>query len=65
MHLTTPREGSGSHMLRHTGMCCWNGLLFSQTKIEDIGSILVKQSLEEGRISQKLQKTSKQNKNPG
>ena len=62
MHLTTSKEGSGSHMLRHTGMCCWNGLLFFTKKIEDIGPILVKLSLEEGRISQKLQKTKQANK---
>ena len=45
-------------MLRHTGMCHPNGLLFHQ-KYLDMGPILVKKSLEEGPISQKLKKNVK------
>ena len=45
-------------MLKHTGMCRPNGLLF-HPKYLDMGSILVKQSLEEGPISQKLQTNCK------
>ena len=47
--------GGGTHMLRHTGMCRPNGLLFQQKSL-DMGPILVKKSLEEGPISKKLQK---------
>ena len=52
-------RGEGrSHMLRHTGMCRLNGLLF-HLKSLDMGPILVKKkkSLEEGPFSQKLRKT--------
>ena len=45
-------------MLRHTGMCCPNGLLFHQKSL-DMGPSLVKKSVEEGPISQKLQKNRK------
>ena len=46
-------------MLRHMGMCCPNGLLF-HLKSLIMGPILVKRkSLEEGPISQKLQKLVK------
>ena len=45
-------------MLRHTGMCRPNGLLFHQ-KYLYMGPILVKKSLEEGLISLKLQKMVK------
>ena len=48
----------GPHMLRHTGMCRTNGLLFHQKSL-DMGPILVKKSLEEGPILQKLQKNCK------
>ena len=48
----------GTHMLRHTGMCCPNGLLFRQKSL-DMGPILVKKSLEEGPISHILQKNCK------
>ena len=43
-------------MLRHTGMCRPNGLLFHQKSLD-----MVKKSLEEGTISQKLQKNCKIN----
>ena len=45
----------GTRMLRHTGICCPNELLFYQ-KSSDICPILVKKSLEGGPISPKLQK---------
>ena len=41
------------HMLKHMGMCHPNGLLFHQ-KSFDMGPILVKKSLEESPILQKL-----------
>ena len=45
-------------MLRHTGMCRPNGLLFQQKSL-DMGPILVKKSLEEGPISNKSRKKVK------
>ena len=45
----------GIHMLRHTGMCCPNGLLFHQNSL-DMDPILVKKSLKEGPISSRLRK---------
>ena len=36
--------GVGTHMLRHTGMCCPNGWLFHQKSL-DMGPILVKKIL--------------------
>ena len=47
----------GTHMLRHTGMCRPNGLLFQQTSL-DMGPILVNKILTRGshftRIAKKL-----------
>ena len=40
-------RGGTHHMLRHTGMCCPNGLLFHQKSL-DMGPILVKQILRGG-----------------
>ena len=45
-------------MLRHMGMCHPNGLLFHQKSL-DMGPIMVKKSLEEDSISQKLRKNCK------
>ena len=56
MYSTVP--GGGTHMLRHTGMCRPNGLLFQQKSL-DMGPILVKKSLEEGPILQKSRKNGK------
>ena len=53
--LSSDSGEGGTHLLRHTGMCCPNRLLFHQKSL-DMGPILVKKSLEEGPISQKLQK---------
>ena len=48
----------GTHMLRHTGMCRPNGLLFHQKSL-DMGPILVKKILRRGshftKIAKKLQ----------
>ena len=48
----------GTHMLRHTGMCRQNGLLFQQ-KSSDMGPILVKKSLEEGPFRKNHEKNVK------
>ena len=52
------RGGGGTHMLRHTGMCCPNGLLFHQKSL-DMGHTLVKKPLEEGPNFQNLRKNCK------
>ena len=49
--LFTPRPST--HMLRHPRMCRPHGLIFPY-KSSDMCPILVKKSLEEGPISQKL-----------
>ena len=56
--LTLLYTEGGTHMLRHTGMCLPNGLLFHQRSL-DVGPVLIKKSLENGSISQKLQKKKK------
>ena len=53
-----PYHRGGIHMLRQTGMCRPNGLLFQQKSLNK-GTILVKKSLEEGPISQKSRKNGK------
>ena len=46
------------HMLRYTGMCYPNGLVFHK-KISDMGPIFIKISLQEGHTLQKLWKILK------
>ena len=52
------REGGGTHMLRHTGMCCPIELVFDQKSLDN-SPIFVKKSLEEGPITPKFQKNCK------
>ena len=47
--------GGGTHMLRHTGMCRPNGLLFQQKSL-DMGPILVKKILKRGSHFAKIAK---------
>ena len=55
MHQDPPE---GIHMLRHTGMCCPNGLLFHQKSI-DMSPILVKKFLKRGSHFTKITKNYK------
>ena len=59
LNVFASQGGGGTHMLRHTGMCRPNGLLFHQKSL-DMSPILVKKkSLEEGPVSQNLQTNCK------